>query len=114
MAFSFWKKAETAAGVDDRLRQSPDVLATAQGDELVLFDMKGEQYYTLNAVGSRVWALLAGGATRSQIIDVIRREYDIPEGHDGDPVNGDVARLLRQLHAAGLVVADTRASGRHG
>jgi hypothetical protein len=96
--------------VDGRLRQSRDVLATAQGDELVLLDLKGERYYTLNDVGSRAWTLLADGATRAAIVDVIRREYDVRAGDDGDPVEGDVARLIGELYAAGLVMAETSAA----
>jgi hypothetical protein len=107
VAFRLWpRRTPTAAAVDGRLRQSRHVLATAQGDELVLLDLKGERYYTLNAVGSRAWTLLAGGATRDQIVEVIRREYDVPMESDGDPVERDVTRLLAELHAAGLVVAD--------
>jgi hypothetical protein len=114
MALSFWPKRATATAIlNGRLRQSPHVLATAQGDELVLLDVKREQYYTLNEVGSRAWELLAEGTTRSRIVEAIRREYDLPDGTEGDSVEGDVSRLLTQLHAAGLVVIDANATREH-
>jgi hypothetical protein len=86
-------------------RQSPHVLATAQGDELVLLDTKGERYYTLDGVGSRIWTLLGAGATVPEIVDAIRREYVVAAGQAADPVEQDVARLVRELRAAGLVAA---------
>jgi hypothetical protein len=82
------------------------VLAAAQGDELVLLDTRGERYYTLNDVGSRAWALLRDGATHARIVDVVRAEYELPASPDGDPIARDVARLLADLHAAGLIVAE--------
>jgi hypothetical protein len=106
----------TNTGGDDQagpLRRSPHVLATAQGDELVLFDLQGERYYTLNDVGSRVWSLLGAGATVPQIVDAIRREYVVPSGAAADPVEQDVVRLVRELRAAGLVAAAPEAV-RHG
>lgn len=112
MAFTFWaKKAAIPIALDGRLRQSPHVLSAAQGSELVLFDLEGERYYTLNEVGSRAWAVLAGGATGASIVEAIRGEYALPPGVDEERVAGDVARLLADLHTAGLVVVDTAAEG---
>jgi hypothetical protein len=111
MAFTFWaKKAATPIALDGRLRQSLHVLSAAQGGELVLFDLEGERYYTLNEVGSRAWAILASGATGASIVEAIRGEYALPPGVDEERVAGDVARLLADLHAAGLIVADAPAS----
>jgi hypothetical protein len=94
-----------------RLRQSPHVLWTSQGDELALFDTRGEQYYTLNEVGSRMWALLATSTTPSAIVDVLKREYEMPAELDGDLLETDVTRLLRDLLAADLVVVDDAQHG---
>jgi len=105
MALAFWRtRGASPDATHGRLRQSPTVLATAQGEELVLLDLQGERYYTLNAVGSRVWTLLADGATRAEIVAAIRQEYDMPAGREGDPIEGDVTRLLARLLEAGLVV----------
>jgi hypothetical protein len=110
MTLRFWpKRAAVSKVLDGRLRQSSHVLATAQGDELVLLDLKRERYFTLNEVGSRMWALLSAGATRDELVSVIRREYRIRSDGPKDPVAADVERLLAELHAAGLVVMDTSA-----
>lgn len=111
MTFRLWpRKLTTSCALDGRLRQSSPVLATAQGDELVLLDLKRERYFTLNDVGSRVWALLGSGSTRDEIASVIAREYDVRSDDAGNLVAADVGRLLAELHAAGLVVADPSAS----
>lgn len=88
-----------------RLRQSPAVLATAHEDEMVLLDLRREQYCSLTAVASRVWSVLADGVTQAEIVEVIRREYEVPAGREGDPVESDVARLLAQMLEAGLVIS---------
>lgn len=95
-----------------RLRQSPRVLATSQGAELVLLDTKGERYYTLNEVGSHIWETLTDGATYEEIVDGIRRCYDMPAQQLDDPVERDVLQLLRSLWDAGLILADPTASSR--
>jgi 16S rRNA U1498 N3-methylase RsmE len=79
------------------------VLATAQGDELVLFDTRGERYFTLNEVGSRIWALLAEETSPDEIVDQLRTEYAMPAGVSGDPIVQDVTRLLEELRSAHLL-----------
>ncbi len=111
MSFRFWpKNATTSAVLDGRLRQASHVVAAAQGDELCLLDLKGGRFYTLNDVGGRVWTLLDGSITRADIVDALRRTYDVRlDGHD-DPVEGDVTRLLAELYEEGLVIVDAPAA----
>lgn len=99
-------RTTTADVSTSRFRRAPQVLATPQGDELVLFDTAGERYYTLNEVGARVWTLLALPMAVTEIAAVLRREYDVPRDAAADPVTGDVTHLLRELHAAGMVTAE--------
>ena len=86
-----------------RLCRAPHVLATAQGDEVVLFDTARERYYTLNAVGTRVWELLAEPTTLASLAAAIRREFAVPADGADDPVEGDLTRLLRELRSAGML-----------
>lgn len=108
MGVRFWvKKAAPFDVLEARLRQASGVLATAQGESLVLLDLERERYFTLNDVGSRVWMLLTDGATRREIAEIVRNEFQMPAGVTNDVVTQDVGRLLTELHVAGLVVADT-------
>jgi hypothetical protein len=93
------------------LRRAPHVLATAQRDEVVLFDTARERYYTLNDVGTLVWTLLGEPTTVASIVEAIRLEYAVPPDAAPDPVAGDVAALLRELHAAGMLVVDRLPGG---
>lgn len=87
-----------------RLCRAPHVLATEQGEEIVLLDTSRERYYTLNAIGARVWKLLDGSTTLAEIVAAIRAEYDAPAGVEGDRVDEDISGLLTQLRSAGLLV----------
>ena len=89
-----------------RLHRAPHVLATAQGEELVLFDTARERYYTLNAVGARVWELLAEPTTLADIVTAIRGEFAVPADTADDPIERDLTRLLRELRAAGMVMVE--------
>jgi hypothetical protein len=110
MKFRLWSGGtKSLPALRTRLRQSPHVLATAQGNELALLDMKRERYYTLNEVGSRAWTLLALGTTRSAIVETICREYDVTSAGGEYAVDEDISRLLSQLYEAGLVVEDIEA-----
>ncbi len=89
-----------------RFRRSTAVLATRQGDGVVLLDTRAERYFTLNDVGGHVWGVLATPAALGQIVDSIRAVFHVPAG--GVPeVERDVAALLTDLQAAGLVIADS-------
>jgi hypothetical protein len=99
--FSNLPSLDVASG---RFQRSPQVLATPQGDEIVLIDVAGERYFTLNDVGRSVWAMLAEPVTLAEIVESIRREYDAPSDPEQDPVERDVAKLLRDLLSASLIV----------
>ncbi|WP_295430003.1 PqqD family protein [uncultured Thiodictyon sp.] len=83
-----------------RVRISPEVLHQQVRDEVVILDLGGEQYYGLNAVGSRIWDLLDGDHTLGQVAEIITREFDAPAAQ----VQDDLRALLDTLVAAGLVV----------
>lgn len=87
-----------------RLQRAPHVLATVQGEEIVLLDTSRERYYTLNAIAARVWELLEGSTTFAGMVTAIRAEYDAPAGAEGDRVDEDMRQLLTQLRTAGLLV----------
>ena len=57
---------------------SPDVLAEEINGEMVLLDLSGEVYLGLNAVASRIWALLGEGCALSAILDALESEFDAP------------------------------------
>ena len=85
---------------------SPDVLAEEINGEMVLLDLSGEVYLGLNAVASRIWALLGEGCAPSVILDALESEFDAPRAQ----IEKDLQAFVGQLDEAGVI----RASARHG
>lgn len=80
-------------------RRDRVIVQQVEGDS-VLLDIDSGEYFSLNEVGGRVWALCDGRLTVDAIVETICVEYD------GDPVEiaTDVHALLESLTGAGLVV----------
>jgi hypothetical protein len=55
--------------------------------------------YTLNDVGSRVWALVETPKSVEELVAILCEEYDAPR----DQLTTDVVELLRELQTNGLV-----------
>jgi hypothetical protein len=76
-------------------RVSEEILAQAVGHTVVLFHPGTERFYSLNASGARIWALLAEGLDARQIIDRLAAEF---EGQE-PLIRGEVLAFLPQLEA---------------
>ncbi len=83
------------------LEISTEVIAQEVSGETVLLDLKSEQYFSLDLVGTRVWQLLVEGATTDKVIETLREEYDVSEAQ----LRADIESLIASLLDAGLVAA---------
>lgn len=89
-------------GADEtRLERSPDALHRSIGGKAVILHAGTGTYFSLNAVGSRVWALLEGGATRGGLVAALLEELDVSP----EVLERDVSTFLDELASAGLVRA---------
>ncbi len=78
----------------------PDqVLSQDLQGETVILDLKDGQYYGLNAVGSRIWAMLQDGRSPEAIIAALTDEYRI----SSERARGDLSGFLSVLQTRGLV-----------
>jgi hypothetical protein len=68
---------------------------------LVLLNPKSGEYYTLEAVGTRVWQLCDGKRTISEIAAIIGEEYD----ESRETIESDVIELVKELMDEELVVS---------
>lgn len=84
---------------------SPDVLHQELAGETVLLNLSNEHYFGLDAVGTRVWAVLAATGRPSEAVATILREFDATE----EQVSADVERLIAELAEAGLVTVSDAA-----
>jgi len=67
--------------------------------ETVLLDMDGENYFGLNAVGTRVWQLLQEPNTLENIFATLIIEYNV----EASQLRADLDEIVDRLHTAGLV-----------
>lgn len=79
-------------------------------DGAVLLHSEAEVYFGLNAVGARVWELLAACGSLDELCESLHAEYPsvAPE-----VLRADVVELLNELRVHGLVDA-TEGAGRDG
>ena len=75
------------------LRPSADAIDSAVGDETVLLHLTKGTYFGLDAVGTRVWALLKEGRNPTEICEVLTGEFDAPS----EVIEQDVTRFLEAL-----------------
>lgn len=80
---------------------SPDVVFAPVEGGAVLFSIRDETYYSLNAVGVRVWQLLPPVASSlNELCAALQRDYpDVPLSE----LRTDVEAMLNDLAEMGLV-----------
>ncbi|MEP1422955.1 MAG: PqqD family protein [Erythrobacter sp.] len=87
----------------DRFTVSEDVVVREVSGELVLLDLNSGQYFGLDAVGARIWELLAGAPRNlSDLCDQIESEFDAPR----ERIEADLMALAKQLQDQELIAAD--------
>jgi hypothetical protein len=78
---------------------SAEAVSCDLGDGTALLDLKSNQYYTLNKVGSFVWTLIQSPKTCEEICEAMMARYDVPASRCA----ADLSTLLTSLEAACLV-----------
>jgi hypothetical protein len=78
---------------------SDDCLSQEVNEETVLLDLKGESYFSLNDVGTRIWQLIQSEQMVSEVLETLFDEYDVSK----EQLEIDVGDLLDKLAEAGLV-----------
>lgn len=87
-------------GLGRILTRSERVVAQQAQGEQVLLALDTGQYYTLNEVGSMVWALFDGSASLASVVTAVCAEFEAPP----QVVEADVVELVRDLLDEGLLV----------
>ncbi|KEO88633.1 hypothetical protein EH31_16895 [Erythrobacter longus] len=86
----------------DQFTVSEDVVVREVSGELVLLDLNSGQYFGLDAVGARIWELLADGLRDlNAICDQIENEFDAPR----ERIEADLIALATQLQEQALIAA---------
>ena len=87
-------------GWHEILRRRDGIVTQQASQTLVLLDVEGGEYYSLNVVGARAWELCDGSRSVEEVIAIIRQEYDAPE----EDITTDVMELLEDLTSESLLV----------
>ena len=85
-----------------RLVLSPEAIAQEVSGETVILDLRSEQYFSLDPVGSRVWQCLKAGESMDTVHSQLVSEYDV----DPDQLTADLESLVASLIDAGLVIRE--------
>ena len=84
------------------LRIADDVVCRDLAGESVLLNLSTGTYFGLDAVGTRLWHLVAEYGSTKLVIETLLAEYDV----DALRLQKDVAALIDQLLAKGLLTTD--------
>ena len=84
---------------DSRVVVSDDQVSTSLGDEAVILGMRDGVYYGLDAVGARVWALVAEPRRVSELVRAITSEFAVTP----EQCERDVLVLLDELSSQELI-----------
>ena len=88
-----------AVSFNHRIVISPEVLISEVGSESVLLNLKSEQYFGLDEVGTRMWQALTSGESIQAAYDALMAEYDV----EPDLLRRDMSDLIERLIDQGLV-----------
>ena len=78
---------------------SRDAVESRVGDETVILHLTNGTYYGLDAVGTRIWALLKEGSQPTEICARIAEEYDVAP----NIAEADARRFLEDLKSNGII-----------
>jgi len=64
-----------------------------------MLDLNGENYFGLDAVGTRIWQLLQEHSVLQKVYDTMLEEYDV----EGEELEKDLEEIITNLAEAGLI-----------
>jgi hypothetical protein len=76
-----------------------EVLFQEVGGEAVLLNLTSESYFGLNAVGTRIWALLGQNSSLQNVFNTLCAEYEAEPAQ----LESDLLHLVDEMAKAGLV-----------
>lgn len=89
--------------LDTHVTVSPEVILQDIGGESVLLDLRSESYFSLDAVGTRIWHLVGQHGHLQAVHAALFAEYDV----ESERLEHDLEALIGRLAEAGLVNVET-------
>ena len=82
-----------------RVTMKRQVYAESLDDETILLELESGQFFSLDAVGSRLWDLLMEHRSTEAVAKAASEEYEVAP----ERLAADLEALVQQLAAHGLV-----------
>ncbi len=89
----------TTIFLDTKVVASKDQASADLGDEAAILNLKDGVYYSLDAVGARIWNIIQEPRSVREISDILLEEYEV----DAERCEGDIIALLGKLAQHGLI-----------
>ncbi|HMB54041.1 MAG TPA: PqqD family protein [Thermoanaerobaculia bacterium] len=86
--------------VIERVVVPEDVAFREVGGEAVILNLETEHYFTLDAVGTRMWKLLDEHGELAKVVELLLVEYEV----EREVVERDLAGLVGELVGEGLLL----------
>ena len=83
------------------LTRSEKIVFTQLDDTIVMMDVEEGHYYELDPIATRIWELIAEGATVGAICDALVEQYEV----DPQECRQDTLEFLERAAERGLVLA---------
>jgi Coenzyme PQQ synthesis protein D (PqqD) len=85
--------------LDTIITQGAGLVSSQIDGEIVMMSVGNEQYYGLDAVGSRIWELIAQPRSVSSVCETLRSEFQV----DRDTCQRDVLNFMERLYAEKII-----------
>ncbi len=86
---------------DTIINQIEDIVDTDIDGETVMMSIQNGEYYGLDEIGSRIWALIKEPVRVSSLIDTLLERFDV----DRETCEKDVLKFLNDLNEDRILVA---------
>lgn len=85
--------------LDTIITQAGGLVSSQIDGEIVMMSVDNEQYYGLDAVGSRIWELIAQPQSVFEVCETLRLEFQV----DRDTCQRDVLTFVECLYAEKII-----------
>lgn len=83
----------------DKVTIPAQVMARQVGEETVILDLAGGNYFGLDPVGARIWLLMAEGKTLEEVCEAMLATYEVSR----EDIERDVLVLAQDLNEKRLI-----------
>jgi Coenzyme PQQ synthesis protein D (PqqD) len=84
---------------DTIITQGEGLVSSQIDGEIVMMSVNNEQYYGLDAVGSRIWELIAQPRSVFEVCETLLSEFQV----DRDTCQRDVLKFVEHLYAEKII-----------